>query len=96
MICCHKRRNIISFRRITKSQTEVLELLSQLDRPVLKEEPEVYFGDLAEVFVYKFKILVWAAVSWLNLCLVGLLQPAPPLDTSAFDTWRNHERTNLR
>ncbi len=41
------RRNIISFRRIVKSQTEVLERLAQMDRPVLKEEPEVYFGDLA-------------------------------------------------
>jgi len=41
------RRNIISFRRIIKSQTEVLELLAQMDWPVLKEEPDVYFGDLA-------------------------------------------------
>lgn len=41
------RRNIISFRRIIKSQTEVLELLAQMDLPILKEEPEVYFGDLA-------------------------------------------------
>jgi magnesium transporter len=41
------RRNIISFRRIVKSQTEVLENLAKMDWPVLKEEPEVYFGDLA-------------------------------------------------
>ena len=41
------RRNIISFRRIIRSQTEVFELLEERDWPILKEEPEVYFGDLA-------------------------------------------------
>jgi magnesium transporter len=41
------RRDIISFRRIMKSQTEVFELLEQGDYPVLKEKPEVHFGDLA-------------------------------------------------
>lgn len=42
------RRDIISFRRIIKSQTEVFELLEQKDWPILKEEPEVYFGDLTD------------------------------------------------
>jgi len=41
------RRDIISFRRTIKYQTEVLELLKQMDWPILKEEPEAYFGDLA-------------------------------------------------
>ena len=41
------RRDIISFRRIIRSQTEVFELLEQRSWPILKEEPEVYFGDLA-------------------------------------------------
>ena len=41
------RRDIISFRRIIKSQTEVFELLEERDWPILKGEPEVHFGDLA-------------------------------------------------
>jgi magnesium transporter len=40
------RRDVITFRRISKSQTEVFELLEQSDWPILKEEPEVHFGDL--------------------------------------------------
>jgi len=40
------RRDIITFRRIMKSQTEVFELLEQSNWPMLKEEPEVHFGDL--------------------------------------------------
>jgi magnesium transporter len=40
-------RDIISFRRIMKSQTEVFELLEQGDYPIQKKEPEVHFGDLA-------------------------------------------------
>jgi len=40
------RRDIITFHRITKSQTEVFELLEQSNLPMLKEEPEVHFGDL--------------------------------------------------
>jgi magnesium transporter len=40
-------RDIISFRRIIKSQTEVFELLEQGDYPILKKEPDVHFGDLA-------------------------------------------------
>jgi magnesium transporter len=40
------RRDVITFRRIIKSQTEVFELLEQSDWPILKGEPEVHFGDL--------------------------------------------------
>src|SRR5512136_349371 len=41
------RRDIISFRRIMKSQTEVFELLEQGNYPILREKSEVHFGDLA-------------------------------------------------
>ena len=41
------RRDIISFRRIIKSQSEVFELLAQREWPILRKAPEVYFGDLA-------------------------------------------------
>ena len=41
------RRNIISFRRLIKSQTEVFELLEQREWPIIKGETEVYFGDIA-------------------------------------------------
>ena len=41
------RRDIISFRRIIKSQSEVFELLAQREWPILRKGPEVYFGDLA-------------------------------------------------
>jgi magnesium transporter len=40
------RRDTITFHRIIKSQTEVFELLEQSNWPMLKEEPEVHFGDL--------------------------------------------------
>lgn len=40
------RRDIITFHRIIKSQTEVFELLEQSNWPMLREEPEVHFGDL--------------------------------------------------
>ena len=42
------RRDIISYRRMIKPQTEVMELLEKSDWPILKEDPEVYFGDLAD------------------------------------------------
>ena len=42
------RRDLISFRRIIKPQTEAVELLEQRDWPVLKEDPDVYFGDIAD------------------------------------------------
>jgi magnesium transporter len=44
------RRDIISFRRIIKPQTEVFELLESKESEwhILKEDPEVYFGDLAD------------------------------------------------
>lgn len=42
------RRDIISYRRIIKPQTEVVELLEQKEWPILKEDPDVYFGDIAD------------------------------------------------
>ena len=44
------RRDVISYRRITKPQLEVFELLEQKEWPFLKgkEDPEIYFGDLAD------------------------------------------------
>jgi len=42
------RRDVIAFRRIIKPQTEVFELLESEDWPVIKVDPEVYFGDIAD------------------------------------------------
>ena len=42
------RRDIISFRRIIRPQTEVVEVLEQREWPILKEDPDVYFGDIAD------------------------------------------------
>ena len=42
------RRDLISFRRIIKPQTEAVETLEQKEWPVFKEDPEVYFGDIAD------------------------------------------------
>ncbi len=42
------RRDIISFRRIIRPQTAVVEVLEQREWPILKEDPDVYFGDIAD------------------------------------------------
>ncbi|MDY6892116.1 MAG: magnesium transporter CorA family protein [Chloroflexota bacterium] len=42
------RRDLISFRRIIRPQTEAVELLEQREWPILKEDPDVYFGDIAD------------------------------------------------
>ena len=42
------RRDLISFRRIIKPQTEAVEVLEQREWPLFKEDPEVYFGDIAD------------------------------------------------
>jgi len=42
------RRDIISFRRIIRPQTEAVEVLEQKEWPILKEDPDVYFGDIAD------------------------------------------------
>jgi magnesium transporter len=42
------RRDVIAFRRIIKPQTEVFELLESEDWSVIKVDPEVYFGDIAD------------------------------------------------
>lgn len=42
------QRDIISYRRIVRSQMGVLELLERKEYPFLKLDPDVYFGDLAD------------------------------------------------
>ncbi len=42
------RRDIISFRRIIRPQTDAVEILEKEEWPILKEDPEVYFGDIAD------------------------------------------------
>jgi len=42
------RRDIIAFRRIIRPQTEVAEIMEREEWPILKEDPEVYFGDIAD------------------------------------------------
>ena len=42
------RRDVISYRRMIKPQTEVFEWLEKSELPIIKEDPEVYFGDLAD------------------------------------------------
>jgi magnesium transporter len=42
------RRDIISLRRIIRPQTEAVELLEQKEWPILEEDPDVYFGDIAD------------------------------------------------
>jgi magnesium transporter len=42
------RRDIISFRRIIRPQTEAVETLERKEWPVFKEDPEIYFGDIAD------------------------------------------------
>ena len=42
------RRDLISFRRIVRPQTEVVEFLERKEWPILKEDPDVYYGDIAD------------------------------------------------
>lgn len=42
------RRDVLSYRRIIRPQTEVFEWLEKSELPLIKEDPEVYFGDLAD------------------------------------------------
>ncbi len=42
------RRDVLSFRRMIKPQTEVLEWLEKSELSLIKEDSEVYFGDLAD------------------------------------------------
>lgn len=42
------RRDVISYRRIMKPQNEVIEQLEREELPILKEDPDVYFGDIAD------------------------------------------------
>jgi len=42
------RRDLISFRRVIHPQIAVIETLEQEEHPFLKEEQEIYFGDIAD------------------------------------------------
>lgn len=42
------RRDIIAYRRIMHPQIEVVGALEKMERPMLKENMEVYFGDIAD------------------------------------------------
>jgi len=42
------RRDLISFRRVIHPQIAVVETLENEDHPFLKEEQEIYFGDIAD------------------------------------------------
>jgi magnesium transporter len=42
------RRDIISLRRVIRPQTEAVETLERKEWPVFKEDPEIYFGDIAD------------------------------------------------
>ncbi len=42
------RRDVLSFRRMIKPQTEVLEWLEKSELSLIKEDSEVYFGDLVD------------------------------------------------
>lgn len=42
------RRDIILFRRIVRPQIVVLKMLEKKEYPLLKVDPDVYFGDLAD------------------------------------------------
>ncbi len=42
------RRDLISFRRVIHPQVAVIETLEKKEYPFFKEEPEIYFGDIAD------------------------------------------------
>jgi len=42
------RRDVLSYRRMIKPETEVFGVLEQCELPILKEDAEVYFGDLGD------------------------------------------------
>ncbi|NJL93646.1 MAG: magnesium/cobalt transporter CorA [Anaerolineae bacterium] len=42
------RRDNIALRRIVRPQVEVIELLERVDRPMVREELDVYFGDIRD------------------------------------------------
>lgn len=42
------RRDIIALRRIIRPQIEIVQNLEQVDRPYIREELEVYFGDILD------------------------------------------------
>lgn len=42
------RRDNIALRRIVRPQTEILESLEEIDRPFIRDELDVYFGDIRD------------------------------------------------
>jgi len=42
------RRDLVAFRRIIRAQVGVLDTLEEIERPFLKKDLEVYFGDIAD------------------------------------------------
>ncbi|MDY6912392.1 MAG: magnesium transporter CorA family protein [Chloroflexota bacterium] len=42
------RRDVLSYKRMIKPQTEVFEWLEGSELPIIKEDADVYFGDLAD------------------------------------------------
>ena len=42
------RRDVLSYRRMIRPQTEAFEWLEKSELPILKEDQEIYFGDLAD------------------------------------------------
>jgi magnesium transporter len=51
------RRDIISLRRIIKQQVPIVEQLETMDHPILREDLEEYFGDIAD-HLYKARDIV--------------------------------------
>ena len=60
-------RDIITYRRVIRSQVRVLELLEQRTYPVLDVDREAYFGDLAD-HVRR----IWAELEELKEVIEGL------------------------
>ena len=61
------RRDIVAFRRITRPQVEVMEVLERKEYPILRVDPDVYFGDLAD-----HTRRIWQELEWLKEASDGL------------------------
>lgn len=61
------RRDIVAFRRIIRPQVEVMEILERKEYPLLRVDPDVYFGDLAD-----HTRRIWEELEWLKEASDGL------------------------
>lgn len=61
------RRDIVAFRRIIRPQVEVMEILERKEYPILRVDPDVYFGDLAD-----HTRRIWEELEWLKEASDGL------------------------